>query len=100
LSDEGVSRPDEVYERLHAAVPPYMYEVPIPYGVKAEDLEFDTKLPLNVRDVVVSRMRGMDDTALSRFVTVACVLYWNSGEGTSIMECLFKASELEREGRL
>jgi hypothetical protein len=99
MSDEGMGRPDEVYERLQVAVPPYQYEVPIPYGVKAEDLEFDTKTPLNVRDVVVSRMRGMDDAALSRFVTAACVLYWNTSEETSIMDCLFMASELEREGR-
>jgi hypothetical protein len=100
MSDDGMGRPEEVYEQLHVAVPPYMYEVPIPYGAKAEDLDFDVKIPLNVRDVVVSRMRGMDMEALSRFITVGCVLYWNTGEGVSILECLYKASELEREGRL
>ena len=99
MTDEGMGRPEEAYERYHDPAPTEAYAVPVPYGYRADELNFSTNVPLNMRDVVVSRMRGMDEAGLSRFITAACVMYWESSENVSILECLYKASELERETR-
>lgn len=72
-----------------------------PYGFRsAWDMEDALlgrlQIPLNVRDVVSSRMRGMDDEQLERVITAAGLLYWETGESTTMLECLYAAVEYER----
>lgn len=101
MSDEGMGRPQDLYEELHDPAPPYTYEVPVPYGYQAMELDFDVKVPLNAWSIVMEHLanHAPNEKAVARVMTTAVILYWSTGEGTDMAECLWKARELERETR-
>jgi hypothetical protein len=92
--DEGMGRPTEAWEERIEAVPITAQQI-IKWPYEAE-VEIEPDQPLNRRDVIVSRMKGMDDEQLARVVTAACILYQESAEGVPMMACLFTATEMER----
>jgi len=74
------------------------YEIRSPYGEL--DMEVITPMPLNVKDVVASRMRGpsrFDDEAVARIIRAAAILYEGTAESEGIWECLWTAMTAESE---
>jgi hypothetical protein len=95
LSDEGMGRPMEAWEeRIEGAVPIQVDRtIKWPYEV---EVEAESNIPLNARDIVISRMRGMGDAQLSRVITAAGILYWETSESVGMIACLYTACEMER----
>lgn len=77
------------------------YAVPLSYNFEDVDevlqaFEAEKPLPLNTRQIVSSRMGREDGEEMGRVLTHAVVLYWATGEGVSIWDCLFVAWVFER----
>jgi hypothetical protein len=94
MSDEGMGRPTEAWEE-HIEGVPIMAEQIIKWPYEAE-VEVEPDQPLNARDVITSRMRGMDNAQLARVVTAACILFQETSENTTMIQCLYTATEMER----
>lgn len=95
--DEGMGRPTEAWEEHMEGVVPILPDRTIRWPYESEVEAIPAKqLPLNVRDVVISRMRGMSQEQLARVITAAGILYWETSEAEGMIQCLYTATEMER----
>lgn len=97
MSDEGTGRPIEAWEETNYArrMATEYGSYKFPYDEDPQDVTLE-RLPLNVADVVSSRMRGMSSEELERVVVAAGIMFQESAEGVGIVRCLFVATEMER----
>lgn len=82
--------------------------VPLPFGFESVDDLISAmessytepkgtmRFPLNIRDATAGRMRGLSNGQLATVISLASIMYWNTGSDRDMQQCLFLAVEYVR----